>query len=112
EVSETTIKNCCRAIKIILEISKSEESESDNKFQNKTTDIDDTTILLKDLSAKTNLTIQELTDNIEEYIQIINQLAVTEDILTDEDIIEMIIDEFCKDKTNDDNKNDEELLLP
>ncbi|CAG8836789.1 20378_t:CDS:1, partial [Racocetra persica] len=89
EVSETTIKNCWRATKIMPGISESEENESDNEFQDKTTDVDDATMLLEDLSAETNPTVQELMDNIEEYIQMIDQPAATEYVLTDEGIIEM-----------------------
>ncbi|CAG8749012.1 16267_t:CDS:2, partial [Gigaspora rosea] len=77
------------ATRIMPEISGSEESESDNEFQDETTNVDDATMLLEDLSAETNPTVQELTDNIEEYIQMIDEPAATEDVLTDEGIIEM-----------------------
>ncbi|CAG8498392.1 16035_t:CDS:2 [Gigaspora rosea] len=77
EVNETTIKNCWRATKIIPEISESEEN--------------DAIMLFEDLSAETNPTAQEITDNIKEYIQMINQPAAKEDVLTDESIIEMAI---------------------
>ena len=45
-----------------------EEIELDNEFQDETANIDDATILLEDFSAKTNPTVQELTDNIKKYI--------------------------------------------
>ncbi|CAG8536947.1 11591_t:CDS:2, partial [Cetraspora pellucida] len=89
EVSETIIKNCWRATKIMSEISESEENELNNEFQDEITDVDDATMLLKDLSAETNPTVQELTDNFEKYIQIIDQPAVTEDVLTNEGIIKI-----------------------
>ncbi|CAG8573044.1 21223_t:CDS:2, partial [Gigaspora rosea] len=65
---------------------------------------DNVALLLEDLSVETDL---ELSNNIEEYIQMIEQPAVTEDVLTDKGIIEMVMDEF-RDNETDDDDNDEE----
>ncbi|CAG8598843.1 8135_t:CDS:1, partial [Cetraspora pellucida] len=46
-----------RAINIMSEISKLEENESDNEFQDETADVDDATMLLEDLSDEPNLTV-------------------------------------------------------
>ncbi|CAG8832750.1 6644_t:CDS:2, partial [Gigaspora margarita] len=56
---------------------------------------------------ETNLGVQELSNNIKEYIQIIDQIAVTEDILMNEGIIEIVMDEFRDNETDDDNSNEE-----
>ncbi|CAG8461250.1 19218_t:CDS:2 [Dentiscutata erythropus] len=79
EIGENTIKNCWGATKIMPETSEPDENELDNEFQDETTNVDDATKLLEDLLAETNPTVQELLDNIEEYIEIIDQPAVTED---------------------------------
>ncbi|CAG8841716.1 38771_t:CDS:2, partial [Gigaspora margarita] len=95
------------------ETSKLEESKSDNELQDETTnDNDNVALLLEDLSAETNLVVQELSNNIEEYIQMIDQLAATEDILTDEGIIKMVMDEFHDKETNNDDNNEEPLPSP
>ncbi|CAG8773421.1 24597_t:CDS:2 [Dentiscutata erythropus] len=79
------------------ETSKQEESELDYELQDKTTnDNDDVSLLLEDLSAETDLVIQELLNNIKEYIQMINQPVTTEDILTDEGIIEIAVEALEK----------------
>ncbi|CAG8823433.1 24529_t:CDS:2, partial [Gigaspora margarita] len=49
-------------------------------------DDDNVAILLEDLLAETDLGVQELSNNIEEYIQMIDQTVVTEDVLTDEEL--------------------------
>ncbi|CAG8822018.1 3786_t:CDS:2, partial [Gigaspora margarita] len=55
------------ATKIIPETSKPKESKLDNELQNETTnDNNDIALLLEDLSAKTNLVVQELSNNIKE----------------------------------------------
>ncbi|CAG8837768.1 31551_t:CDS:2, partial [Racocetra persica] len=73
--------------------SELKESESDNELQDKTTNNNIVVaLLLKDLFAKTDLVAQELSNNIEEYIQIIDQPAMTEDILMDKDIIEIAVE--------------------
>ncbi|CAG8681707.1 23570_t:CDS:2, partial [Gigaspora rosea] len=76
------------ATKIMPETSEPNESESDNEFQNETTNVNDAIMLLEDLSAETNPIVQELSDNIEEYIEMIDQPAATEDVLTDEGVRE------------------------
>ncbi|CAG8636549.1 14565_t:CDS:1 [Dentiscutata erythropus] len=94
------------------ETSEPKESELDNKLQDETTNNnDDVSLLLEDLSAETSLVIQELSNNIEEYIQMIDQPVTTENILTDEEIIEIVMDEFCDNET-DDNDDNEELPPP
>ncbi|CAG8731287.1 11696_t:CDS:2 [Gigaspora rosea] len=72
------------------ETSEPEESESDNDQEETTNDDNNVAILLEDLSAKTDLGVQELSNNIEEYIQMIDQTAVTEDVLTDEKAVEAL----------------------
>ncbi|CAG8788437.1 8395_t:CDS:2, partial [Gigaspora rosea] len=67
------------------ETSEPEESESDNDQEETTNDDDNVAILLEDLSAETDLGVQELSNNIEEHIQMIDQTAVTKDVLTDEE---------------------------
>jgi hypothetical protein len=52
---------------------------------------------------------QQLIQDIEEYTCLINQPAKTEDALTDEGIIEMVIHEF---RNSDDETDEEELPLP
>ncbi|CAG8629841.1 3807_t:CDS:2, partial [Diversispora eburnea] len=47
---------------------------------------------------------QQLIQDIEEYTCLINQLTKTEDVLTDEDIIEMVIHEFRNSDDESDNK--------
>ncbi|CAG8806733.1 20647_t:CDS:2, partial [Racocetra persica] len=42
------------------------------------------------LLAKNNLVVQELSNNIEEYIQMIDQPAMTEDVLIDEKAVEAL----------------------
>ncbi|CAG8757500.1 18263_t:CDS:2, partial [Racocetra persica] len=93
KISENTIRNCWRTTKIISKTSELKESESDNELQDKTTNNNVVVaLLLKDLSAETDLVAQELSNNIEEYIQIIDQPAMTEDILIDKDIIEIAVE--------------------
>ncbi|CAG8489543.1 1906_t:CDS:2 [Cetraspora pellucida] len=88
-----------------LEISKieiSEESELEN-------DINDAATLVNNLSVENNLRAQELINNIEEYTYMIDQLAIIENVLTDEGIIEMVKNKFCEEKSDD---SDEESLPP
>ncbi|CAG8712037.1 1835_t:CDS:2, partial [Cetraspora pellucida] len=79
-----------------------EESGSEN-------DINNAAILVNDLLVKNNLEAQELINNIEEYTYMIDQSAITEDVLTDEGIIEMVKNEFRKEESND---SDEGSLPP
>ncbi|CAG8840801.1 24444_t:CDS:2, partial [Racocetra persica] len=74
-------------------ISELKKSKSNNELQDKTTNNNIVVaLLLKDLSAETDLVAQELSNNIKEYIQIIDQPATTEDILMDKDIIEIAVE--------------------
>ncbi|CAG8603715.1 1936_t:CDS:2 [Diversispora eburnea] len=87
DISDITIKNCQRTTRIMFkidepEISEQEESESENK-------IVDTAMLINNLSVETNPEAQQLIHNIEEHINMIDQLATTEDVLTDNVIIKM-----------------------
>ncbi|CAG8534449.1 11760_t:CDS:2, partial [Cetraspora pellucida] len=61
------------------ETSEPEENELDNELQDKITNVDDAAMLLEDLSAENNPVIQELSDSIKEYLQMIDQPAMTED---------------------------------
>ncbi|CAG8786634.1 34484_t:CDS:1, partial [Racocetra persica] len=110
DVSETTIRNCWRTTKIMAEVSEM-EGELEKEPQEETTKINDAATIVDDLSAAaTNPMTQELKDNIEEYIYMIDQPTTTEDLLTDEGIIEMVIDKFRKD--DDDDEDDKEPPPP
>ncbi|CAG8760068.1 6450_t:CDS:1, partial [Racocetra persica] len=61
------------------------EGELEEEPQEETTEINNATTIVDDLSAAaTNPMTQKLKDNIEEYIYMIDQLTATEDLLTDE----------------------------
>ncbi|CAG8833422.1 31002_t:CDS:2 [Gigaspora margarita] len=81
KVSKVSIKNCWKATKIIPETNEPKESESDDEPEDEIPEVNDATILP----------------------------IVTENILTDDGIIEAVLDEFCNDYDNndDDNNNDE-----
>ncbi|CAG8796508.1 17383_t:CDS:1, partial [Cetraspora pellucida] len=64
------------------------------------------------LSAENNPVIQELSDSIKEYFQMIDQPAMIEDVLIDEAIIEMVMNEFCDNETDDDDDDEESLPPP
>ncbi|CAG8831035.1 33445_t:CDS:1, partial [Racocetra persica] len=101
DVSETTIRNCWRTTKIMAKVSEM-EGELEKEPQEETTEINDAAMIVDDLSAAaTNPMTQELKDNIEEYIYMIDQPTTTEDLLTNEYIIEMVIDEFYEDNEDD-----------
>ncbi|CAG8553185.1 10950_t:CDS:2, partial [Racocetra persica] len=74
----------------MLETDELEEYELDNELHDETINNDDIAMLLEDLLAETNLVVQELSNNIEEYIQMIDQLAVTENILIDEEAVKVL----------------------
>ncbi|CAG8711773.1 11054_t:CDS:1, partial [Scutellospora calospora] len=59
-------------IRIMLKMSEPEECELEDKPKYKTIEINDTIILVSDLSPKTNLIVQELRSNIDEFIYIID----------------------------------------
>lgn len=90
------------------EISEPEEIESEDELQDENTNINDAAMLLGNLSAETNPMVQELESNIEEYIRMIDQLTITEDVLTDEGIIEMVLDEFHEEEEDDDYYDDDD----
>ncbi|CAG8749839.1 25683_t:CDS:1, partial [Gigaspora rosea] len=64
--------------------------------------INNAAMLVSDFLHETNPATQELEININEYIYIIDQPTVTEDILIDDGIIEAVMDEFGEDNNNDD----------
>jgi len=72
-------------------------------------EIDDTTMLVNDLSMNTNPVAQQLAQDVEEYICMIDQSIATEDGLTDEGIVEMVKAEF---QDNNETDDDEPPLLP
>ncbi|CAG8748965.1 16368_t:CDS:1 [Dentiscutata erythropus] len=72
---------------------------------------DDIDILVEDLIVKTSSEVRELISNIEEYTNLINQLAITEDALMDISIIEMMNYEFDE-EAEETKDNDEEDLSP
>ncbi|CAG8791954.1 16462_t:CDS:2, partial [Gigaspora rosea] len=82
EVSETTIRNCWKTTRIMPETNEPEESESDDKPKYETPEINNVAMLP----------------------------TVTEDILTDDSIIEAVMDEFGED--NDDDNDDDEPPPP
>ncbi|CAG8513830.1 16203_t:CDS:2 [Dentiscutata erythropus] len=61
-----------------------EESESDDEPEYEIPEINNATMLVSDLLYETNLAAQELESNINEYIDMIDQPTMTEDILTDD----------------------------
>ncbi|CAG8766239.1 10039_t:CDS:2 [Gigaspora margarita] len=63
EVSEVTIRNCWKTIRIIPETNKPKESESDDEPKDKISEVNDATILVSDFSSETNLVAQELENN-------------------------------------------------
>ncbi|CAG8440140.1 5901_t:CDS:2 [Cetraspora pellucida] len=70
-------------------------SELKKEPQEETTEINDVVTIVDNLSAiAINLIIQKLKDNIKEYIYIIDQPTVTENLLTNKGIIEIVIDKF------------------
>ncbi|CAG8755996.1 13010_t:CDS:2, partial [Gigaspora rosea] len=96
EVSETTIRNCWKTTRIMSEMNEPEESESDDEPEYEIPEVNDVAMLACDLSHETNPAAQELESNINEYIYMIDQPTVTEDILTDDGIIEAAIEALEK----------------
>ncbi|CAG8517124.1 10278_t:CDS:2 [Diversispora eburnea] len=84
-----------------LEMSEQEKNESENKINN-------TITLINNFS---NPETQQLIFNIEKYIYIIDQLARTEDILTENIIIKIAINEFYNNNKTDDDKTDDDKRL-
>ncbi|CAG8684232.1 5388_t:CDS:1, partial [Cetraspora pellucida] len=89
-------------------MSKLEEYKLEDESEHETIKINDTITLVSDLSSETNLIAQKLRSNVNEFIYMIDQPTVTEDILTDEGIIEIVLNEFCEEEKD----NNELLLLP
>ncbi|CAG8513380.1 6708_t:CDS:2, partial [Gigaspora rosea] len=95
EVSDTTIRNCWKATRIMPELEKNEQEESrtkneqesrpENEPENVISEDDDVDMLVEDFSNENNPRVRELISNIEEYTNLIDQPAVTEDALTDKD---------------------------
>ncbi|CAG8531246.1 8996_t:CDS:2 [Cetraspora pellucida] len=66
------------------------EGEFEEEPQEETTEINEAAMVVGDLSPATNLAVQELEDNIKEYIHMISQPTATEDLLTDEALEKVI----------------------
>ncbi|CAG8777227.1 8616_t:CDS:1, partial [Gigaspora margarita] len=90
-----------------------QESSQENELEDVISEVDDNVdMLVEDFSIENNPGVQELIDNIEEYIHLIDQLVVTEDALMDKGIIEMVNYEFHNDDNKTDNNNNDELSPP
>ncbi|CAG8701861.1 10241_t:CDS:2, partial [Scutellospora calospora] len=84
-----------RATRIMPEASepneyREEDEQEESMLENDViSEVDDVDMLVEDLSVENYSEVQELKSNIEEYAYLIDQLVITEDVLTDEGIIEM-----------------------
>ncbi|CAG8694917.1 17160_t:CDS:2, partial [Gigaspora rosea] len=121
DVSDTTIKNCWKATKIVpdtSELNKYREKEDrqksrpENELEDVIFKVDDVDMLVEDFSIENNLGVRELISNIEEYTHLIDQLVITEDVLTDEEIIEIVNYEFRDDNDETDNNDDDKPSPP
>ncbi|CAG8810093.1 28125_t:CDS:2, partial [Racocetra persica] len=74
DVNDITIKNCWKTTRIMPKASESNEYKEEE---------------VEDLLIENNSEVQELINNIEKYTHLIDQPVITEDALTDKEIIEM-----------------------
>ncbi|CAG8535175.1 25913_t:CDS:1 [Dentiscutata erythropus] len=97
------------------EVSKSEKSEQkESRPKNESKDIIsdyDINMLIEDHTIESNQEVHKLISNIKEYTNLINQLAITEDVLIDIGIIKMVNYNFDKEAEKTEDNDEEDPLL-